>query len=111
MKTKAVILAALAGALALGASPSVAQVSADVARKAAIKILLGDPYGKTPAAVARTIAGQTLTTDDYCHSGKRVWRFHIVVPKSQTSPDGIDGLLVLDAANAKLICAGLPFLD
>ena len=103
---------ALAFGLALAsAAPCVAAVPAATARRAAIAILLGDPYGSTAAAVDRTIVSQTLMRDDACHTRKQVWKFRVVVPPSRTSPDGIDGYLVLDAANGKLVCAGLPFLD
>jgi hypothetical protein len=100
----------LAAAL-LAAHPSLAAVGASAARTAAIKILGGDPYGRTPAEVRRSIVGQTLKRDDLCHTGKRVWKFHVVVPKSATAPDGIDGYLELDAANGHMLCANLPLLD
>ena len=103
-------------ALALGvapASPSEARtpVSREAARRAAIATLIGDPYGQTAAAVSRTIVGQQLIVDDYCHTTKRVWKFHVVLRPSATLPDGADGYLVLDAATGKLVCTGLPLLD
>ena len=105
----AIALAAVASALVPASARR--SLGAGAARAAAIKILLGDPYGKTPAQVQRTIMGQTLGRDDYCHKGKRVWKLHIVVAKSEATPDGIDGYLVLDAANGRMVCAGLPLLD
>jgi len=91
-------------------SQSFPQSNAEDARRSAIKILLGDPYGKTPAAVSNVIVSQKLVPDAHCNSHKTVWEFLIVVPSSKNNPDGISGYLLLDQRASKLICAGLPYL-
>jgi hypothetical protein len=86
------------------------------ARAAAVKILKGDPYGKTDADVLRNImAAQLITAGSVC--GRKVtrplWQFHVVVPKAR-NPSGdneINGFLVIDGQTGKIDCAGLPFLD
>ena len=82
-------------------------------------ILKGDPYGKSEAEVLRNIKSGILIIDGFekdasCISDfkkKPVWTFHVVVPKSERSPDGIDGHLALNARTGKMECGGLPFLD
>jgi hypothetical protein len=45
-------------------------------------------------------------------TNKAVWQFHIVVAAPVNNPGTpIDGYLVLDAKNGKLVCANLPMLD
>ncbi|NVN84533.1 MAG: hypothetical protein HXX15_00460 [Rhodopseudomonas sp.] len=104
----------------LVAPPLTAQ-AADVlsegrARAAAISILQGDPYGRTPADVAQNIVASQLLTGGSKRCGgkatKPVWEFHVVVPANR-NPNGspIDGYLVIDARTGKMTCAGLPLLD
>ena len=91
--------------------PSYSRTDADKARRDAIALLLGDPYGKTPAAVSRVIVSQKSVRDTHCQSNKVVWEFIIAVPASKAQPQGINGYLVLDRVTGELICAGLPFLS
>lgn len=112
MTTKFLAPVTVAVGLLLSAPASArADLGAPAAKRAAIAILIGDPYGRTAAQVSRNIVGQQRLTDDVCHTGKRVWKFHVVLRPSTTLPDGADGYLVLDAATGKFVCAGLPLLD
>lgn len=111
MKAAFAALLAAGALVAVAPSASAATLSAAAAKQAAIRILIGDPYGQTPAAVARVIKGQALGADTHCGGSRQSWTFTVVVPPSATRPDGIDGYLVLDSRSGKLICAGLPFLD
>ena len=91
-------------------------MSEQQARAAAVKILQGDPYGSTPAAVMRNMQdAQLITAGSVCNAkvSKPVWRLHVVVPKER-NPSGdnaIDGYLVIDGQTGKILCAGLPCLD
>ena len=80
------------------------------ARAKAVQILLGEPYGKTPAAVARNLKESSLIRSGSAAPcgkvTKLVWRIHVSV-QSHT----IDGYLVLDARTGRIVCAGLPFLS
>ncbi len=110
------ISVALAAALAGAPAQAAGVMSESQARVAAVRILKGDPYGKTQDQVMRNIASaQLITAGTVC--GRKVtrplWQFHIVVPKSR-NPSGdneIEGNLAIDARSGKMICAGLPFLD
>lgn len=116
----------LAGGILLAivaAAPCTAQaaglLSEAAARTAAIKILMGDPYGKNPEEVALNLSSSELimrgkTKCAGSRSKSPVWQFHVVVPASRnpnSTGDAIDGYLLLDARTGKLQCAGLPFLD
>lgn len=101
----------LTSCLLATAAPARPAMSKQAARRAAVAILIGDPYGRTPAAVSRNLVSQEMLTDDYCRTGKRVWKFRVVLRPSATLPHGVDGYLVLDAATGSLVCAGLPLLD
>jgi len=88
------------------------------ARGRAIKVLLGDPYGRTPAEVAKNIKDVRFVQDGNtkaCGAKKRpAWEFHVVVVtanKDQFDNGIIDGFLALDARNGKVLCANLPMLD
>jgi hypothetical protein len=86
------------------------------ARAKATTILMGDPYGSTPAEVAANIQEVQLLTDGKTQAcgatNKAVWQFHIVGAAPVNNPGTpIDGYLVLDAKNGKLVCANLPMLD
>lgn len=111
MPNRLVVLLAAAVLVAQASAADAATLTATAAKQAAIRVLIGDPYGQTPAEVARVIKSQTLGPDAKCGTHRQSWTFTVVVPPSDTSPDGIRGYLVLDARNGKLICAGLPFLD
>ena len=86
------------------------------ARRAVVKILLGDPYGKTAADVSRHIRSASLVMagDSICGKVRRpVWAFTVVVPATD-NPVGnspINGFMCVDAQTGKLTVAGLPFLD
>lgn len=116
----------LAGGLLLTvvtAAPCMAQpaglLSEARARTAAINILMGDPYGKTPRDVGLNLSSSELIMSGRhkCANGSSktpVWQFHVVVPPSRnpnSTGRAIDGYLLLDARTGKLKCAGLPFLD
>jgi len=111
------VLAAACFAAALTAPAQAAAAMTETqARAAAVKILKGDPYGKTNEQVLKNIAdAQLITAGSVC--GKKVtrpvWQLHVVVPKAR-NPSGdnkINGFLVIDGRTGKLVCAGLPFLD
>jgi hypothetical protein len=116
----------LAGGILLAiiaAAPCVAQAAGLLteagARAAAIKILMGDPYGKNAQEVGLNLSSSELIMSGNTKCGGKptaspVWQFHVVVPASRNpNPGGnaIDGYLLLDARNGKMKCAGLPFLD
>lgn len=116
----------LAGSILMtivAAAPHTAQaaglLSEAAARTAAIKILMGDPYGKTPQEVALNVASSELIMSGKhkCANGNSktpIWQFHVVVPPSRnpnSTGHPIDGYLLLDARTGKMKCAGLPFLD
>lgn len=87
------------------------------ARSKAIAILQGDPYGQTPAAVARNVrAAEYLPNGSAkaCGRTNALWQFHVVVDtgrKDMYRNGVIDGYLWLDARNGKMLCASLPMLD
>ena len=96
----------------VAAEPAVAApISEAKAKAAAVKILIGDPYGKTPAAVLSHIKGAMLVTSGTTGCGPvrhPQWVLHVV---AQGMDQPIDGDLVLNARSGELDCAGLPFLD
>jgi hypothetical protein len=117
---KPLIAAALAASVAIvaGAHAATALLSEQQARARAIAILQGDPYGSTPAAVAKVIRDARLARDGNTRAcGPRkvaAWEFHVVVVtphKDQFNNGVIDGYLALDARTGKLLCANLPLLD
>lgn len=77
------------------------------ARRAAIRILKGDPYGRTDAEVDGNIRSQSLERNE----NRTAWVFAIKTDATGDYPDGIEGTLIIDAADGSLITAGLPFLD
>lgn len=86
------------------------------ARRAAIEILRGDPYGKTSHEVLQNIKLIQLLSAGTSNCGRLpfpVWQVHVVVPKERAryGDSKIDGWLVLNARTGKMVCAGLPFLD
>jgi hypothetical protein len=102
--------------LAASSTQAMAALSEQQARDKATQILLGDPYGNTPDAVAGNIKDAQLLSDGNTQAcgalSKPVWQFHVVVPSPVTSPESpIDGYLVIDADSGQLICANLPMLD
>jgi hypothetical protein len=112
----AIVVAALALAGSLAAAAST--LSEQQARAKAIGILKGDPYGQTPAAVAKTIKDVRFAPDGNtkaCGAKKAAaWEFHVVVVtdnKDQFDNGKIDGYLALDARSGKILCANLPMLD
>lgn len=120
MSTKRNLLALVAvfAAAALSSTLTLAAgaMTESLARAAAVKILKGDPYGKTDKQVLKNVTeAQLVTAGSVC--GAKVthplWRFQVFVPKAR-NPSGdndIRGYLVIDARTGKLVCAGLPFLD
>lgn len=116
----------LAGGILLtiiAAAPGVAQtaglLSEAGARAAAIRILMGDPYGKNAQQVGLNLNSSELIMSGNTKCGSKnsaspVWQFHVVVPASRNPNSGgnaIDGYLLIDARTGKMKCAGLPFLD
>jgi hypothetical protein len=104
--------------LALNSTHAASLLSEQQARTKAINILKGDPYGKTPAEVTKNIKQAQLLADGTtkeCGAQKTpVWEFHVVVttPDKNSFQNGvIDGYLVLNARDGKLLCANLPLLD
>ena len=110
------LLAAFVAAVAIAPAPAAGVMNEQQARVAAVKILKGDPYGKTDRDVLRNItAAQLITAGSVCGRkvAKPLWQFQVVVPKER-NPSGeneIKGYLVIDAQTGKIDCAGLPFLD
>ena len=113
------ILTAAAVLLAAGvAAPATAAevMSVTQAQARAVRILKGDPYGKTEAEIVRRIRRGELQ-----HSGRTVcgpitrpvWTFHVVVLAAENMITGnrIGGMLALDAVTGKLVCTNLPMLD
>jgi hypothetical protein len=97
---------------------SLHSASEQQARIMAINVLMGDPYGRTPAEVAKNIKEVRLVQDgntEACGPKKwPAWEFHIVVVttnKDQFNNGIIDGYLALDARTGKILCANLPLLD
>lgn len=95
-----------------------ALLDSGAARVAAVKILKGDPYGKTDKAVMLNIKISRLiskgpTNCSGAVAERPVWQFRIVVPASRNpnGGQGIDGILLIDARTGKLECATLPFLS
>lgn len=114
------IIAAAAAVLMLSLScvHAAALLSEQQARAKAIDILKGDPYGRTPAEVAKNIKAARLAPDGNTKAcgAKKIpaWEFHIVVVtanKDQFNNGVIDGFLALDAHTGKMLCANLPLLD
>jgi hypothetical protein len=109
----------LVAALAIvSCAAAAAMLTEPQARARAIKILQGDPYGKTPTEVAKAIKDIRFAQDGKtfrCGAAKGpIWELHIVVAvenKDQFDHGVIDGFLDLDARTGKLLCANLPMLD
>lgn len=104
--------------LTLGGAHAASALSEQQARTKAINILKGDPYGKTPAEVAKNIKQVQYLPDGKtkaCGRKKRAaWEFHVVVVtdnKDQFDNGTIDGFLAIDAHTGKILCANLPMLD
>lgn len=100
--------------LALVALPDqarAADLAASRALEAAIEVLLGDPYGATLDEVRRNIKRQEKVGADDPDCEAPAWKFAIVVPASESNPNGIKGYLCLSPKDGNLIRAGLPYLD
>ena len=85
------------------------------ARRAAIDILKGDPYGESSREVRQNIRVIQFVSAGAAKCGRfrfPVWQIHIVVPDDhvKTQNSKIDGWLALNARTGKMVCAGLPFL-
>lgn len=86
------------------------------ARRAAIAILKGDPYGESSREVLQNIRLIQFVSAGAAKCGRfgfPVWQIHIVVPEERAKDRNskIDGWLALNARTGKMVCAGLPFLD
>ena len=104
--------------LTLGLADAAPLLSEQQARAKAIDILKGDPYGNSPAEIAKIIKQAQLAQDGptkACSNRKGpAWEFHVVVVtanKDQFNNGVIDGYLALDARNGKIVCTNLPMLD
>jgi hypothetical protein len=86
------------------------------ARKSAVEILRGDPYGESSREVLQNIRLIQFVSAGVTRCGRfafPVWQIHVVVPKERLKDrdSKIDGWLVLDARTGKVVCARLPFLE
>lgn len=98
-------------ALAFDCAQGASLLSEQQARAKAIRILKGDPYGKTDTAVANNIKQVRLVQNaesQACGAKTTAWEFHVVAP---TKDRVIDGYLAIDTRTGKMLCANLPFLD
>jgi hypothetical protein len=112
----AVVLVFLFTVLATHAIAAEKMLSEVSAKSKAVKILMGDPYGKNKKEVEKHIKSVKLLkngTEDCGGIKTPVYEIHVVVPvadiKNQDTP--LDGKLYIDAKNGNLQCAGLPYLD
>jgi hypothetical protein len=85
------------------------------ARRTAIEILKGDPYGESSREVLRNIRVIQFVSAGTAKCGRfqfPVWQIHVVVPEERLKGRNskIDGWLALDARTGRMVCAGLPFL-
>ena len=111
--------AAIAAILLLGVNVAqAALLSEKQARSKAVKVLMGDPYGRTAGEVAKNIKDARLVQDgntEACGPMHRpAWEFHVVVVtanKDQFNNGVIDGYLALDAQTGEILCTNLPLLD
>jgi hypothetical protein len=115
---RAVIALGAALFCTVGAAAPGGWLSAAEARTKAIRILTGDPYGKTPRDSARAILHSELLLNGItkaCGATNRAaWEFHVVVRtgKKDYFKNGlIDGYLALDARSGEILCTNLPLLD
>lgn len=118
VKTRGLLALCIAGlTLATAPAGAAALLSEPDAKKQAVDVLLGDPYGHTPAEVETAIKQTQFLQDGKTKAcgmtNTALWEFHVVVavPKEQSASGVIDGYLALDARSGKLLCANLPFLD
>ena len=86
------------------------------ARRSAIEILKGDPYGESSREVRQNIRVIQFVSAGAAKCGRfgfPVWQIHVVVPEVRLKDRSskIDGWLALNARTGKMVCAGLPFLD
>ncbi len=103
--------------LALDCAQGAPILSEQQARARAIRILKGDPYGKTDAEVAANIKAARLlqgAASKACGGKATAWEFHVVVvtaDKDRFNNGVIDGYLAIDPRTGKMLCANLPLLD
>jgi len=86
------------------------------AKRTAIALLKGAPYGESSREVLRNIRLIQFVAAGAAQCGRfgfPVWQIHVVVPKERMKDRNgkIDGWLALNARTGKMVCAGLPFLD
>src|SRR5260370_34162346 len=110
--------AAIAAILLLGVNVAQAVLlSEQQARSKAVKVLMGDPYGRTVGEVAKNIKDARLIQDGNTKAcgpmHRPAWEFHVVVTsnKDQFNNGVIDGYLALDAHTGEILCANLALLD
>jgi hypothetical protein len=111
--------AAIAAILLLGVNVAqAALLSEQRARSKAVKVLMGDPYGRTVGEVAKNIKDARLVQDGNTRAcgpmHRPAWEFHVVVVtanKDQFNNGVIDGYLALDAQTGEILCTNLPLLD
>jgi hypothetical protein len=113
-----IVVTAAVFVLASNCAHASALLSEQQARAKAIDVLKGDPYGRTPAEVAKNIKNVRFAPDGNtkaCGTKKTpAWEFHVVVvtaDKDRFNNGIIDGFLALDARTGKMLCANLPLLD
>lgn len=127
MRRAALLVASCLCALAVGAAQEASAArkvaaearsgaAAKAVRARAVKLLQGDPYGRTPAEVDRHIRAlrRAKRAPSPC-DGERgpVWVVEVFVPSADNAATGkdIEGVLVLDGKGKRRLCANLPFLD
>jgi hypothetical protein len=113
-----VAAAAVISTLALTCAQAASLLNEQQARAKAVNILKGDPYGQTATELAKVIKEVAFLQNGntkVCGAKKMpVWEFHIVVvtaDKDAFDHGVIDGYLVLNARNGRMLCANLPLLD
>ena len=80
-------------------------------RSAAVKFLLGDPYGRTDEEVSQNIVSVEFFQKGICGYGPN-WVITVFVPQgNELNNQSIKGKLFFDAVNGEFACWNLPLLD
>jgi hypothetical protein len=108
---RAIRSVAMLALVALPVQAKAADLVSSRALEMAIEILLGDPYGATPDEVRRNIKRQEKVGSNDPDCEAPAWKFAIVVPASESNPNGINGYLCLSPKDGELLRAGIPYLD
>lgn len=109
--------AALILAAELLSSPASAQayMSEAKAHAAAVKILIGNPYGESVTEVSQNIRRCSLVVDGSTACAGAistpVWSCNVRVEPARHGEPVSEGTLDVDAVSGELVCANLPFLS